>query len=151
MSPSTPFSQGDAVRMLEQARVDPTPHRVEVLLLLARESSTLSAPELLQRLAGIMNKVTLYRTLDLLVDKQLIFRHSAGDRTFRYCFGTPEHNPTHIHFYCTSCNTMQCLSRDQAPLDLAAISPNLPHHIHNVELRFDGTCEACGKKGNLGG
>lgn len=138
----------DAEQVLARAGLAKTPNRALVIRTLARSSTTLSAPELLELVhrERPMNKVTLYRILDLLVENRVAFRHSAGDGTMRYCLGRSQSGPTHIHFYCRSCNAMECLSRDEVDLDLAALGRAAPRQVDSVELRLDGLCAACAEQ-----
>ena len=142
----------NAKSLLQDAGLAPTPNRTVVVETLARSRTTLSAPEILDRLPASrpMNRVTLYRILGLLVNKQVVFRHSAGDRAYRYCLGQRAEGPSHVHFYCTTCNAMECLSREEAPVDLDRLRRTVGRRVENVELRLDGICAACAAKAKQG-
>lgn len=134
-----------AKTLLAKAGLEPTPNRLQVLTVLSGLGRAVSAPEILEELGQAMNKVTLYRILDLLVDEGLVFRHSSGDRAFRYCLGRSGTPGAHVHFYCTRCNQMDCLPLESIPLDLGHVAETLPMRVDNVEIRLDGLCEACRK------
>ena len=147
MNPEHPSGADDrsAKSLLQDAGLTPTPNRTLVVETLARSRVTLSVPELLDQVQATrsMNKVTLYRILELLVEKHVVLRHSAGDRAFRYCLGQRAEGPTHVHFYCTSCSAMECLSREEAPLDLERLRRTGGRRVDHVELRLDGICADC--------
>jgi Fur family ferric uptake transcriptional regulator len=87
--------------------------------------------------------VTVYRSLDLLVEKRLVDRISAGDRSFRYGLAPNANHRPHAHFYCTGCGRMECLNPESPRLDMEPVSPILPGVIERVEVRLDGICKAC--------
>lgn len=99
---------------LAQAGYDPTPRRLAVLdalTALAQQPHAPAAPELLAlvRQYVTMDKVTLYRVLDLLTGCGVVQRHSGGDGVFRYCLVREGEAMPHGHFYCTRCGRTTCL------------------------------------------
>ncbi len=97
-----------------------TPHRCRVLDAITRSSRPVSAREVLDAMdteSGI-NRVTVYRILDVLVENQVVERISSADRSFRYGLSAHIHQRPHAHFYCMNCGNMQCLEEvnlDQLP------------------------------------
>jgi Fur family transcriptional regulator, ferric uptake regulator len=130
---------------LKAAGLDSTPNRLRVLDALAGSQSALSAQDILKQVQAVqsMNKVTLYRILDLLVERGVAWRHSAGDRTFRYCLSPGEEHRVHCHFFCRVCGGMQCLPLDRVPEDVLALEHSLPVRVEDVEIRLDGLCREC--------
>ena len=131
----------DLPELMQAQGLRPTPNRLAVYAALAEAREALSPPALLQRLrtGRAMDKVTLYRTLDSLLEKALVTRHQAGDGSVRYCAATPCH-PEHHHFYCTRCQRLLCLDPQPMPLH-PALPPGADlAHIH---IRLDGTCPQC--------
>ena len=135
----------DYAQMLEVRGVDPTPLREEVLRSVGEEQRPLSAAEIMAAVQDRMsiNKVTLYRILDLLVDKGLVKRLSAGDRAFRYGMGETRHHPDHPHFVCSACGVMECLGPHLLPSNVKELQSKGNRIVKNVELRFEGICESC--------
>jgi Fur family ferric uptake transcriptional regulator len=131
--------------MLELHDVDPTPLREAVLRSVGEEKRPLAAAEIMATLQNRMsiNKVTLYRILDLLVDKGLVKRLSAGDRAFRYGMGETRHHPDHPHFVCSACGVMECLAPNLLPANVKEFQGKGNRVVNNVELRFEGICESC--------
>jgi Fur family ferric uptake transcriptional regulator len=131
--------------MLEGQGLDPTPLREAVLTSIGQESRPLTAAEILMTVQDKMsiNKVTLYRILDLLVDRGLVKRLSAGDRAFRYGMGETRHHPDHPHFVCGECGIMECLEPDLLPMRLREMQAQDKRMIRNIELKFEGVCESC--------
>lgn len=87
-SPAQPEHSAD---LLHAAGLEDTQARRRILAALHAPHGTtpvaVSAQDLLAvlRKDGPFDKVTLYRTLDLFTEHGIIQRHSAGDRSFRYC------------------------------------------------------------------
>jgi len=135
----------DAKKLLREAGLPMTPNRGLVLESISSSDRPLRAREILEevRATHAMNKVTLYRILDLLVDKNVIFRHSSGDRAFRYCLTASGNRASHCHFYCKRCGGMECLSSQNIPIDFNALRESFPMRVEDVEIRLDGICDAC--------
>jgi Fur family ferric uptake transcriptional regulator len=91
-----------------------------------------------------INKVTLYRILDLLVEKDIVRKLTSGDRAFRYGIIEERHHADHAHFVCTECGIMECLDPDVISFELKA-----PHNkiagnvISSVEIIAEGMCQRC--------
>lgn len=131
----------DGTQRLQQAGLEITPNRLLIVESLEQAGGAVTPQELQTRVGPRMNRVTLYRILDLLVDHGVVHRHSAGERAFRYCLGQP--GATHCHFHCRSCGRTQCLPPDSVQLDLSALARTLDARIERTEVCLDGLCAAC--------
>jgi Fur family ferric uptake transcriptional regulator len=87
------------------------------------------------------NKVTIYRTLDLLVSSDLVHKAYVQDRAWHF---EPAHNCTadqcHPHFTCTSCNNTHCLTEMSLPM---AKSPHNGFIIQHQKVQLEGLCPKC--------
>jgi Fur family ferric uptake transcriptional regulator len=92
---------------------------------------------LLAGLGGRMNRVTLYRILDLLVERGVAARHNAGERSFRYCLGRGVHG--HSHFHCNRCGQTQCLDSRLLEPGLSRILSGLPMRVEMAEVTLGGS------------
>ena len=131
--------------LLETSGLGCTPNRLRVLEVIGNNTFPLNAQEVfdtLQRSNGI-NRVTVYRILDLLVAKGLLERLSGGGRSFYYGLAPNENHQAHPHFYCKSCGHMECLRPESLTLNLAPLDRIFPGRIENVEVRVDGLCKNC--------
>jgi Fur family transcriptional regulator, ferric uptake regulator len=131
--------------MLEDAGIEPTPNRVLVLTSLGERPAALTAGEILRyvRARRALNKVTLYRTLELFVERGLVLKHSSGDRAFRYCLGGKRSGAAHCHAYCRLCGRMECIPAAEAAPTLGGLKQSLLADVENVEIRIDGICGRC--------
>jgi Fur family ferric uptake transcriptional regulator len=141
--------QCDYETMLQGKGLDPTPLREAVLSAIGDEPKPLAAAEIMARVRNrrSINKVTLYRILDLLVGTGLVKRLLGGDRTFRYGMGETTYHPDHPHFVCSRCGDMACLDPYLNPLDVRGLQAKGKGLIRHVDVRFEGTCERCLKAG----
>ena len=134
----------DSKETLARCGIAATRNRELVVLALGRAARPVTPQELLAGLDGLgtrMNRVTLYRILDLLVEHGVAARHNAGERAFRYCLRAGA--PDHAHFTCTSCGTTQCLDAQSLSPGLTDYLARLPMRVDSTELRFGGVCETC--------
>ena len=139
----------DYEEMLQANGLEPTPLREAVLRSIGSGSRPLAAAEIMAAVRGSMtiNKVTLYRILDLLVDKGLVKRLSAGDRAFRYGMGETRHHPDHPHFVCSRCRIMECLEPGLHTLSVREFQTQGKRIISHMDIRLEGICESCLKAG----
>lgn len=131
--------------LLTGVDIEPTPLRLLVVWVLDQAGQALAAADILDRVRRHhrANKVTLYRILDLFVEKGLAGRHSSGDRAFRYCLGAHHSSRPHCHVHCVRCGRTRCLPVGEELLNLAALAPELAMEVTGVEVRIDGVCAAC--------
>ena len=131
--------------LLQARDLECTLNRMRILEIIGDSPYPLSAQEVfaLASRGQNINRVTVYRILDLLVEKRLLERMSAGDRSFRYGLAPNANHRRHAHFYCTGCGKMECLSPGSPVVDMAPLESTFPGTIERVEIRLDGICETC--------
>lgn len=93
-----------------------------------------------------INRVTVYRILDLLVDHGLIERISTGGRAFYYELAPNANHQSHPHFYCKECRQMLSLSPESLDINLDRLWKTFPGQIDKIEVRIDGICKNCKTK-----
>jgi Fur family ferric uptake transcriptional regulator len=131
--------------LLRARDLERTLNRLRILEIVGSSPHPLSAQEVfaLASCGQNINRVTVYRILDLLVEKRLLEKISAGDRSFRYGLAPNAHHSRHAHFYCTGCGRMECLSPGSPRVDMAPLESTFAGMIDRVEIRLDGICETC--------
>jgi Fur family ferric uptake transcriptional regulator len=137
--------------MLKSAGLEPTSNRMRVLEVVGNNGFPLSAGDIFQTLArsSSINRVTVYRILDLLVDHQVVERLSTGGRAFYYGLAPNDHHQPHPHFYCKRCGQMDCLHPESLAVDTDPLWKTFPGQIDKVEVRVDGICKNCAKQAKL--
>ena len=131
--------------LLSAVDLDPTVKRLRVLEIIGNNSFPLSANDIhatLERNQPI-NRVTVYRILDLLVEKGLVDRISTGGRAAYYGLAPNEHHRAHPHFYCKICGRMDCLAPESMDVEFGRFLENFPGKIDKLEIRLDGICKNC--------
>ncbi len=126
-----------------------TPIRRAVLAAMAGEDRAVSALEILHavRRAGPVNKVTVYRTLDLFVDRGVALRHALEGRSLRYCLGAVHGSAFHCHAWCRRCGRMECMPEAVKELGVAAFVESRDMDVEGVEIRIDGVSRRCRRAG----
>ena len=137
--------QCDYPNLLEDSQLEPTPKRLQVLEVIGSNNSPLSAQQIFETLSrtGNINRVTVYRILDLFVDKGRVDRINGGGRSFVYGLAPNDNHPAHPHFYCRNCGSLECLNPESLNVDLQTMQRTFPGIIENVEVRVDGVCKNC--------
>ena len=121
-----------------------TSSRVQILSLLQAAHEPLSHTNIEELLSKNklpkIDRVTLYRVLDWLVDVGLA--HKANNTRGVFCFSAAVPNiehKQHMHFRCTDCGSVLCLDAPLPP------PPKLPSGFRLSNIKFDisGECPDC--------
>ena len=131
--------------ILKRSGVEVTDNRRGVLEVIGNNTYPLSAADIFATMvrSSAINRVTVYRILDLLVDKGVVDRISTGGRAFYYGLAPNDHHRPHPHFYCTRCGQMDCLTPGSLSVDTDSLWKTFPGRIDKVEVRVDGICKNC--------
>ena len=134
--------------LLSGAGLGATPNRMRVLEVVGNNGFPLSASDIYNILErnSTINRVTVYRILDLLVAHDVLERISTGGRAFYYGLAPNDHHKPHPHFYCKNCGQMDCLSPESLIIDTEPLLKTYPGQIDKVEVRIDGICKNCEKR-----
>jgi Fur family ferric uptake transcriptional regulator len=138
--PESLSSSKSVAALIRRKKARATPARVRVLDLLQTSPSALTHAEIEVALgASALDRVTLYRVLEWLVDSGLAHRHSDAKRIFRFSAAVDSEHRTHIHFRCDHCGRVFCI--DAAPPQV----PTLPEGFSLSRMDFDlrGCCAQC--------
>ena len=117
-----------------------TPARIRVLRLLREAPAPLSHAEIETRLGDMaLDRVTLYRVLDWLVDSGLAHKNADASRVFRFSAASVGEHATHVHFRCELCGGVYCLDAS------LPVVPELPSGFSLTRMDFDlrGVCARC--------
>lgn len=119
-----------------------TSARVRVLAALLKRGEAVSHHELERLLAPeAIDRVTLYRVLDWLVERGLAHRISGADRAWRFVAADRRHD-THAHFHCNRCGKVSCLEDVKSARVPAAMPRGF--RVESVEVTVKGVCASCG-------
>ncbi len=137
-----------AETLLDQAGERPTPARITVLDILLAASRALAHSEIAvaaRELGGNLDRVTLYRVLDWLVEKGLAHKIAGEDRVWRFNArsalpGASAGGHEHAHFQCSRCGRLYCLD-ELRPVFALALPPGF--RCEHAELTLRGLCPDC--------
>lgn len=119
--------------------------RLDVLRILMEAGQPLGAPQIMERIADKIDRVTLYRTVNTLTRKRLLHRVRGDDQIWRYGIGDRSGaRHEHAHFVCDECGTVECLSDTPAPPSKRA-GVRRGYQVEYSELLVHGKCPDCGR------
>ncbi|PQJ77971.1 Fur family transcriptional regulator [Polaribacter porphyrae] len=113
----------------------------EILAFFSTKNEAKSAVQLIEFFKDKMNRTTVYRILDRLVEEGILhsFNGKEGLKWYAKCQGcsSEHHSDVHPHFQCTDCDKVECL-----PTNIAL--PNLNNRsIDSVDFFLTGKCATC--------
>jgi Fur family ferric uptake transcriptional regulator len=135
--------------------------RQRVLSVLRETPHALSHTDIQQALqhdsvGTVLDRVTLYRTLEWLFTTKLIHKIAGEDRVWRFSVidgcSHQHHCESHVdvhqhsHFRCQLCQQLTCIALpDETQKLLDRLLHSLPNdlHIAHIELAMTGKCAAC--------
>ena len=131
--------------MLKTAELYCTEARIAILTTLFEARCPLRQNQIAGRLEQkAFNKVTIYRTLESLVEVGLVHRAFMHERAWH--FELADHcteTQCHPHFTCLNCGQTHCLMGISVPM---AESPYKGFVIRHQQVRFEGLCPACAEE-----
>lgn len=105
------------------------------------QTTAISTIELIKRLNSKLNKTTIYRVLENLVDDGVLhsFMGNDGVKWYAMCRNCTKstHEDLHPHFECIECGKINCLNTE-------VIIPKIQNHkILSSQILIRGLCEKC--------
>ncbi len=128
--------------LLHSRKLKATGHRINLLVLMDQYKSAMPYSSIQEAMTS-MDRVTLYRTLESLKEKGIIHKAFQENNESYYAIcgaecDTHDHHHDHIHFKCTSCETVTCQTTTQK------VQVTLPgNEIHKVSIHVEGVCQTC--------
>ncbi|RZJ84568.1 MAG: transcriptional repressor [Chryseobacterium sp.] len=120
-----------------------TPLRFKILSVLKAAEYALSQPEIENKIEEDLDRITVYRTLKSFEEKGIIHRvfDIWGTAKFAFSLTDDAHHTSkeHLHFNCTNCKHVFCLSSYSLP------SLNFPTGFKpaQINLSAEGICKEC--------
>lgn len=136
-------SQSRARALLRAADGRLTPARLAVLEILLGSPVALSHHEIEHAIAQRgqdVDRVTLYRVLEWLVERDLAHRIAAEDRVWRFNAVDRAQAGDHAHFHCTQCGQIVCLDGPESATTFMLPTGYQPER---TEITIHGRCPRC--------
>lgn len=131
--------------LLEAAGLEATRNRIDVLEVIGSNKYPLAAKDIFRTVerSHTINRVTVYRILDLLINRKIVERLSTGGRAAHFGMAPSKNHAAHPHFYCIHCGQMDCLSPEALNISSEHLQKTFPGEIQRIEIRVDGVCRKC--------
>lgn len=138
----------ELIEILRRFNLKVTPIRLQVLNVLIKSDVALSHSDITEKIGDTsIDKVTLYRTLNVFNEKGLIHKVATEDRNWLYAImlqsnQIPVTNHDHAHFVCDSCEKIFCFPISSASnKGIANVKEGF--EIREQEIRLHGLCPSC--------
>ena len=133
-------SSEDALDMIRKGGLRATAARVSVLNVLLSADHALSHSEIeqaVEKTHDMIERVTLYRVLDWLVNNKFAHKVVGADRVWRF---NATLTADHAHFNCTHCGQIYCLE-NLTP----AVALTMPKgfKLQHADVSVQGLCPSC--------
>lgn len=129
---------------LKRHNLSSTSHRKAILETFLMVDAALSHSDIEKLLKEEMDRVTIYRTLNIFVEKGVLHKISDYDGIIKYALCRDDcdenrHQHNHVHFKCISCQEIVCLENTTIP------NIKLPNNyvIQEANLLISGICDKC--------
>ncbi len=116
-----------------------TSPRYQVIERVAGREDNFTAEELAAELAPV-GRATVYRTIKLLLDRELICRVILGDGSVCY---RVSHRAHHHHLVCVSCGATEDIHLEDVELVLSKIRDATDYEVAGHRLEVYGFCPRC--------
>ena len=133
-----------ATQILKRNHLSITESRCTILhMFLQNSNGAVRHSDIEQGIPGL-DRVTIYRTLQVFSEKGIIHSIPSLDGAIRYALcksGCEEghHHDNHVHFVCSACGLTQCLQEVVVP----AVHLPLGYQVKQVEMVITGVCNRC--------
>jgi Fur family ferric uptake transcriptional regulator len=130
--------------ILRKNNLSITPCRSAILELFHEASGALTHAAIEEKTGEQFDRVTIYRTLQIFVEKGLIHTIPSPDNSILYALCKDDcseghHHDDHIHFICNQCSTTVCLDHISTP---KIVLPK-GFKVQQTDVLIKGLCAQC--------
>ncbi|MGI6114443.1 MAG: Fur family transcriptional regulator, partial [Mahellales bacterium] len=108
-----------------------------------RHLSTEEIYEFVKEKCPEIGLATVYRTLQLLVDIDFVYKHNFDDGKSRYELSHEDEDHHHHHLICLKCGTVIEVGMDSLEELESIVNRKYNFTITNHKVKFFGYCEKC--------
>ena len=134
--------QTDEILKLNQLSI--TDSRKKILSMFLNSDGALAHADIEKNAGEKFDRVTIYRTLQVFVDKGIIHTIPTPDNSIKYALCKDDcaeghHHDHHVHFQCKQCGVTYCLD------DVTTPEVKLPkgYAAEQIEVVISGVCKNC--------
>ncbi|WP_288095175.1 transcriptional repressor [Hydrotalea sp.] len=130
--------------ILKKNSLSITPSRLAILQLFHQSNGALTHAAIEEKTGDQFDRVTIYRTLQIFVEKGLIHTIPSPDNSILYALCKDDcseghHHDNHIHFICDKCGTTYCLDHITSPV----ITLPKGFQTNQTDVLIKGLCAHC--------
>ena len=130
--------------ILKRNQLSVTGSRKKILELFLGSNGALAHGDIEKKTGEKFDRVTVYRTLQVFLEKGIIHNIPTSDNSVRYALCKSDcteghHHDNHVHFVCTVCGNTTCLADVTVPLVKlpGGFKPN------EYQMVVNGVCKDC--------
>ncbi len=130
--------------ILKTNQLSITDSRKKILGLFLNSDGALAHADIEKNAGEKFDRVTIYRTLQVFVDKGIIHTIPTPDNSIKYALCKDDcveghHHDHHVHFQCKQCGNTYCLD------DVTTPEVKLPkgYSADQIEVIISGICKNC--------
>jgi len=130
--------------ILKNNQLSVTSGRKKILELFLSDAGALSHGDIEKRAGEKFDRVTIYRTLQVFLEKGIIHNIPTADNSILYALckddcSAGHHHDNHVHFVCKDCGSTVCLE------DVSIPSVKLPKGFTStqIDVVVSGVCKEC--------
>lgn len=116
--------------------------KTHILSILEEKKQALAHKDIQLLLENSVDRVTIYRALDRLVDEGKIHKVTGIEGIIQYAIchncKTDHHHHNHIHFHCVVCETISCIEQVEPKFKLPTA-----YTVKEVQCMVSGVCPNC--------
>jgi Fur family ferric uptake transcriptional regulator len=132
----------DSLNLLKSKGLKKTAQRIMLINILQTKGISLSENEIKTSMGAMYDRITFYRTVQKLIETDIIHRIVVDNVTVRYALNDRDEleksrNP--VRFFCKKCNSTIYVENNPVP------DFQLPdgYIVHGSEVLIKGICKAC--------
>lgn len=131
-------------QILKTNQLSITGSRKKILGMFLNSPGALAHADIEKNAGEKFDRVTIYRTLQVFVDKGIIHTIPTPDNSIKYALCKDEcsqghHHDHHVHFQCKQCGNTYCLDEVTTP-EIKLPKGYMPEQI---EVVINGVCKNC--------
>jgi Fur family transcriptional regulator, ferric uptake regulator len=130
--------------ILKSNQLSITDSRKKILSMFLNSDGALAHADIEKNAGEKFDRVTIYRTLQIFVDKGIIHTIPTPDNSIKYALCKDDcaeghHHDHHVHFQCKQCGVTYCLD------DVTTPDVKLPkgYAAEQIEVVISGVCKNC--------
>jgi Fur family ferric uptake transcriptional regulator len=131
----------DSRAILTKHQIAITKTRLLILQSFLQSSEPLTRNDFYNDSMPELNRISIFRTLKLFLDKKIIYRVHATDRVSRYLLRQVA-TSVHSNFICKVCKKVMPLKT----IDLPEVELPEDYTQQNIEIIIEGLCDSCKSK-----